>query len=82
MRRTICASASLMTRSPRCASPDALDLYGDLAGILALASNAKQPSGHGAGGLQVSMVAGAGLNLRPSGYEKECLKFFVIPGVC
>jgi hypothetical protein len=38
----------------------ALDLYGDLAGILALASNAKQPSGRGAGGLQVSMVAGAG----------------------
>ena len=38
----------------------ALDLYGDLAGILTLASNAKQPSGRGAGGLQVSMVAGAG----------------------
>ena len=38
----------------------ALDLHGDLAGILALASNAKQPSGRGAGGLQVSLVAGAG----------------------
>jgi site-specific DNA recombinase len=42
----------------------ALDLYGDLAGILALASNAKQPSGRGAGGLQVSMVAGARYQLR------------------
>jgi hypothetical protein len=37
----------------------ALDLHGDLAGILTLASNAKQPSGLSAGGLQVSLVAGA-----------------------
>jgi site-specific DNA recombinase len=36
----------------------ALDLHGDLVGILALASNAKQPSGLSAGGLQVSLVVG------------------------
>jgi hypothetical protein len=35
-----------------------VSLYGDLAGILALPSNAKQPSGRGAGGLQVSLVGG------------------------
>ena len=37
-----------------------IDVQGDLAGILAVASNAKSPAAFAAGPLQVSLVAGTG----------------------